>query len=106
MHNMFETMANNAYLLIMNIRRDYGWDEAKRRSNLAKHKVDFNTMDGFEWETAVIELDDSGDEERWNAIGFIGLVLHFVVYAERGDILRVISLRKADRKEVRKYAQA
>ena len=49
---------------------------------------------------------DHPAEARWNAIGFIGLVLHFVVYTERGERIRIISLRKADRKEMRKYAEA
>ena len=84
----------------------YEWDEVKRRSNRAKHRVDFTALEAFEWDTAIIELDDYPEEERWNAIGFIGLVLHFVVYAERGDRIRIISLRKADRKEISKYAEA
>ena len=62
----------------------YEWDEVKRGSNRAKHRVDFTALEAFEWDTAIIELDDYPEEERWNAIGFIGLVLHFVVYTERG----------------------
>ena len=52
----------------------------------------------FDWDTAQITLHPS--EERWIAIGFLKLALCFVVYAERGDHLRLISLRKATRKEV------
>ena len=84
----------------------YEWDPPKRRTNQAKHRVDFTAMEAFEWETAVIEPDDYPAEARWNAIGFSGLVLHFVVYTERGERIRIISLRKAARKEMRKYAEA
>ena len=37
----------------------YEWDEVKRKANIAKHGVDFAAMDAFEWNTAVIELDDN-----------------------------------------------
>ena len=83
----------------------YEWDEAKRQSNITKHRVDFAAMEAFEWDTADIELDDSQEEERWTAIGFIHLGLHVVVYTERGMNIRIISLRKANSKEMRKYAQ-
>ena len=83
----------------------YEWDEAKRQSNITKHRVDFAAMEAFEWDTADIELDDSQEEERWTAIGFIRLGLHVVVYTERGMNIRIISLRKANPKEMRKYAQ-
>ena len=44
----------------------YEWDEVKRRSNRAKHRVDFTALEAFEWDTAIIELDDYPEEERWN----------------------------------------
>ena len=36
----------------------YEWDEGKRQANLAKHGVDFADMDAFEWDTAVIDVED------------------------------------------------
>ncbi len=84
---------------------EYEWDESKRRSNLAKHRVDFTAITHFEWDTAVIESDERHDEPRWVAKGFIGTVLHTVVFTEREDTLRIISLRKATRKEARGYVE-
>ncbi len=55
--------------------------------------------------TAVIDFDNNHPETRWIAKGFIGVVLHLVVYTERGDRIRIISLRKATPKEMRDYAQ-
>ena len=77
------------------------WDERKRKSNAAKHRVDFADMDAFEWDTAYVREDARHEEPRWIATGFIRGVLHFVVYthAESDDLVRVISLRKATRKE-------
>lgn len=83
----------------------YEWDEGKRQINLAKHGVDFNAMESFEWETAVEAADDQHDEPRWVAIGFIGLQLHVVVYTVRNHAVRIISLRKATPQERMRYAK-
>ena len=63
----------------------YEWDAAKRRSNIAKHGVDFTEMTPFAWDTAAEILDDRYEEPRWITIGFIGTRLHVAVYycAER-----------------------
>lgn len=44
-------------------------------------------------------------EQRFEAIGYIGLRLHVMVYCLRGDAIRVISLRKANAREVKRYAE-
>ena len=85
---------------------DYEWDEAKRRLNIAKHRMDFVRVRDFEWDSALIAIDDREDygELREVALGFIGVRLHTLVYTARGDdLVRVIMLRKATAKEVRKY---
>ena len=83
----------------------YEWDEAKRRSNLSKHRVDFEAIHRFEWESAVYEYDDHHDEPRIKASGFIGVVLHNVIYTELDGNIRIISLRKASPTEIIEYAQ-
>lgn len=83
----------------------YDRDAAKRRANLAKHGVDFARMDAFEWDTAVVDPETDHDEPRWTAKGFIGPVPHLVVFTERGDDLRIVSLRKATRREVLRHAE-
>ena len=84
----------------------YEWDEGKRQANLAKHGVDFADMVAFEWDTAALDVDEGHAEPRWIAIGFIGAVLHFVVFTERGDNIRIISLRKATRREAHNYVKS
>ncbi|MFZ2958889.1 MAG: BrnT family toxin [Candidatus Ozemobacteraceae bacterium] len=83
----------------------YQWDETKRSMNLRNHKIDFQIVEGFEWETAMIEADKREQylEDRFGALGVIGNTLFFLVYTNRGDEVRVISLRKADSCEVKKY---
>ena len=82
----------------------YEWDHAKRRSNLSKHGVDFVAIRSFDWDTAVIAHDDRHAEPRFIATGFIGQRLYVAVFTERGDSVRVISLRRANSREARRYA--
>lgn len=83
------------------------FDPAKDASNTAKHGVALAAAVRLEWETAVVWLDTRKDygEPRQCGIGYIGLVLHFVAFVDRGNTRRIISLRKANRKEVERYAE-
>ena len=81
----------------------YEWDEEKRSSNLDKHGVDFEAMEEFDWEAADIEASPRGGEMRYIATGPIGARLHVAVHTRRDERTRIISLRKADRQEVRDY---
>ena len=83
----------------------YEWDEAKRRGNIEKHGEDFTLIDAFDWETATSEADPRQDEPRILATGFVGSRLHVIVYTWRGENIRVISLRKANDREARRYAE-
>ncbi|MDD9964382.1 MAG: BrnT family toxin [Gammaproteobacteria bacterium] len=84
----------------------YEWDEAKRRSNLSKHGVDFLSMHDFEWGGATVVQDLSHGEERWIATGFIGIRLCVAVFTEpEKNRIRVISLRKASAHEERMYVE-
>ena len=83
----------------------YEWDETKRRTNLEKHGVDFALIESFEWETAAPEVDARHDETRLLATGFVGSRLYVVVYTWRGGNTRIISLRKANDREARRYVE-
>jgi uncharacterized DUF497 family protein len=37
------------------------WDEAKRSANLRDHRVDFAVIEQFEWDLAIISVDDRED---------------------------------------------
>ena len=81
----------------------YEWDEAKRRGNIAKHGIDFESVDLFDWTTVRYERSMRHGEERVLALGYIGDRLHAVVYINRGENARIISMRKAKRKEMNRY---
>ena len=84
------------------------WDPVKALSNARKHGVQF--ADAFavlEDERALTMRDPSAhEEERWVTLGLdaLGRVL-VVVYAWRGESVRVISARKATPRERRRYEE-
>lgn len=86
----------------------YEWDERKREETLKKRGVDFEDVKGFEWATARIIMDDRFDygEDRHVATGFIGGCLHVMAFTLRGEVIRLISLRKANARERRNYEEA
>ncbi len=85
----------------------YEFDHAKQASNVAKHGVWFSAAEDFEWETAQIEVDDRKiyGEARLVAVGYIGLRLHAMTFTLRGNAVRIISLRKVNRREENRYAE-
>lgn len=98
------------YSVLLTHRRtflEYEWDEAKNSVNLVEHRIDFALVQGFDWDIAQIEVDFREDygELREIAISFIGHALYVLVYAERNKTIRVISLRKANKKERRNFGQ-
>ncbi len=84
----------------------YEWDEAKRQINLEIRGIDFEEIERFQWETSLKEEQIRYGERRTLALGYIGNRLHVVVYTARGGNTRIISMRKASPREMRRYAQA
>ena len=87
------------------------FDPAKDAANLAKHGFSLLDAVGFEWETAVVWPDTRRDygEPRMVALGYIGLRIMSVVFVDRPPEQpterRSISLRKANTREVKRYAE-
>ena len=84
----------------------YEFDHEKNEANLAKHRVAMVEAQEFEWETAKVREDNRKRyaESRYEALGFIEGRLHVLVFCHRAEKLRVISLRKANSREVSRYA--
>ncbi|MCZ6802433.1 MAG: BrnT family toxin [Proteobacteria bacterium] len=91
----------------------FEWNQDKDRVNQVKHMVSF--------ETACLVFDDphhlsiqdryEHNEERWNTLGMVDgvvllLVAHTVVDDDVEEVIRIISARKATRKERPIYEQA
>ena len=81
------------------------WDDKKAAINKQKHGISFETAAMvFADENRIERRDEkhSQDEERWQVIGMVDEIL-FVIYTERSDKTRIISARRADKKERRRY---
>ena len=76
------------------------FDPNKSRATLAARGLSFEMVEWFDWETALVTVDERRDygEVRFRATGLIKGELYAVVFTRRDDI-HVISLRKASRKE-------
>ena len=83
----------------------YEWSEAKRQMNLAKHGVHFSAIESFQWEDAFVESDvrKHYGEKRYRALGPVHGRLHAAAFTLRGGNVRIISLRKANKREERKW---
>lgn len=84
------------------------WDEGKRRANLAKHGLDFAAAEKLFDDYRLERLDTRQDygEDRWIALGMIHGKVVVLVYTERDEDIRAISLRKATPEERTIYEQA
>ncbi len=83
------------------------WDDDKYALNKRKHKIGFEAVARFDWDMAVVHPDGREDyfELREQALGFIGDVLYYLVFTRRGETVRVISLRKAEKSERKRYVK-
>ncbi len=86
----------------------FEWDDSKNAANVRKHGIDFvDAVDLFN-HPMLTAMDDryAYNEDRWIAVGLMRQMIGVVVFTERrGDVIRIISARKATRREVRLYEQ-
>lgn len=84
---------------------EYEWDRAKARSNVRKHGVDFaDAATVFNDDFAMTVPGDDPEEERFITIGMDALArVLVVVYAWREEDIRIISARKANKRERLQY---
>lgn len=80
-------------------------DEAKRLSNLDKHGIDFlDVEEVFDGDIVTVEDDRYGyGEQRFVTFGVLQGRIVSVTYTDRGDVVRLISIRRATKYEQRTY---
>lgn len=81
------------------------FDPSKGEQNRQKHGVPLSDAELLEWDTLLATPDDRKDYGEKRMIGFalIGERLYCVVYTDRDDVRRIISLRKANNREKMLY---
>jgi hypothetical protein len=85
---------------------NFEWDEAKSEACFRMRGFDFAyAARAFLDPDRIVHADTrhSYGEERYQLIGIIEQRLFVVVYTPRGDVIRIISARKANQREVRHY---
>ena len=84
------------------------WDEGNRASNRRQHLLDFLGCEKV-FDYPVLTAEDTGrtyGEQRINLIGWLNNIFVYMTYTERGDTLRIISLRPATTHEIENYRKA
>ena len=81
------------------------FDPKKDKLNRRQHGISLSAASGFDWDDAVIwpDLRYHYAELRECVLGYLGNHLYFVTFVDQGNATRVISLRKANKGEVRRY---
>src|SRR5271154_2970821 len=81
------------------------FDPAKNVRNISERSLSFDRVADLDWETAIAIEDDRKDygERRLRGMALLGRRLHAAVITYRGDALHVISFRKANSREVKRY---
>ena len=86
----------------------FDFDPNKDRLNVEKHDLSLSLAERLDWEAALLWIDDRQDygEMRVLALAPSTGILYYVAFVDRADVRRVISLRRANRREVKRYVQA
>ena len=84
---------------------EYEWNPAKAAANLAKHGVTFESAEAFEWNRALVEEDRryTYGEKRFYALVEMNGRLYAMIFTRRGRSIRIISFRRANDRERRRY---
>jgi hypothetical protein len=90
----------------------FEWDDKKAESNFAKHKISFEEAQTVFFDSSarmVFDPDHSENEDRFILLGLSSLLRLLIVChccrETNGKIIRIISARKANRKEQKQYAR-
>lgn len=81
------------------------FDPAKNERNIALRGIPFTAAEAFDWSSAWVVEDVRKDygERRFQAMGLIDDRVHVLVFTPRDGAVHVISLRKANAREVKRY---
>ena len=96
----FNTCMYNKAVLI-------AYDPVKDEVNQEKQGLSLGRAGLLDWATALIRIDTRFDyfEVRYQALGLLGMRVHLVVFTIRDEALRIISLRRTNRREERRYEE-
>ena len=84
------------------------FDVQKNRANKDKHGLSLEFATELDWENALVWIDERREygESRMIALAPSTGTLYYAAFVDRDDIRRIISLRRANRREVKHYVQS
>jgi uncharacterized DUF497 family protein len=84
------------------------FDPDKDRANRDRHGVSLVLAIELDWDAALVWVDERFDyaETRMIALAPKTGILYYVAFVDRGEVRRIISLRRATRREVKHYVQS
>ncbi len=83
------------------------YDPNKNKTNIQLRNLDFERVSELDWDSAWIFEDERNEynETRFIAYSMLDKRLHFVCFTETKGGIRIISFRKANSREVKRYEQ-
>ena len=83
------------------------FDPAKNLRNIAERSLSFELAGEFDFDTAIIWMDARKvyPEVRVSVLGLLAGRVHALVFSETTKGIRVISFRKANKREVKRYEE-
>ena len=84
------------------------FDPAKDSANKRKHGVSLALAEELDWDAALVWIDVRFGNDEWRMIALAPKtgILYYVAFVDRGEVRRIISLRRANRREVKHYVQS
>jgi hypothetical protein len=84
------------------------FDPAKDSANQAKHGVSLALAEELDWDAALVWIDYRFENDEWRMIALAPKtgILYYVAFVDRAEVRRIISLRRANRREVKHYVQS
>jgi len=81
------------------------YDSAKNERNIRERRLSFDRAVDFDFATAVYHTEIRKGETRRIAVGYLDKRLHLLCYIPKVDGIRVISFRKTNKREARRYGK-
>ena len=87
---------------------NFEYDPAKDRINRARHGVSLAIAAELDWDSALVWVDDRFEYEELRMIALAPKTqtLYYVAFVDRGETRRVIGVRRATRREVKRYVES
>ena len=84
------------------------FDPVKDSANQTKHGVSLALAEELDWDAALVWIDVRFENDEWRMIALAPKtgILYYVAFVDRGEVRRIISMRRANRREVKHYVQS